>query len=225
MHRAFDYNGKRRMSAQIIEGTAARVKLPAGGKCLDVGCGSGALAIAVAKRNPQAQVVGIDRWGKEYASFNKKLCEGNEAEMFVTAWLGYLDLKTGLIRVANAGHNPPVLVRQGKAEYLNLKPGLMLAGMDGVRYKEQTVQLNKGDMLFLYTDGVTEAMNNDEELYGEDRLQNILSFGDKYLENPSDTLIAESVCRTVKDDIDRFTDGAEQSDDITMLCIRYIGGE
>ena len=162
---------------------------------------------------------------KVFTLANEKLCEGNEAEMFVTAWLGYLDLKTGLIRVANAGHNPPVLVRQGKAEYLNLKPGLMLAGMDGVRYKEQTVQLNKGDMLFLYTDGVTEAMNNDEELYGEDRLQNILSFGDKYLENPSDTLIAESVCRTVKDDIDRFTDGAEQSDDITMLCIRYIGGE
>ena len=77
MHRAFSYNGKRQMSRQIIEGTAARVKLPTGGKCLDVGCGSGALAIAVAKRNPQAQVVGIDRWGKEYASFNKKLCEGN----------------------------------------------------------------------------------------------------------------------------------------------------
>ena len=70
MHRAFDYNGKRRMSAQIIEGTAARVKLPVGGKCLDVGCGSGALAIAVAKRNPQAQVIGIDRWGSEYASFS-----------------------------------------------------------------------------------------------------------------------------------------------------------
>ena len=77
MYRAFDYNGKRQMSRQIIEGTAAYVKLPTGGKCLDVGCGSGALAIAVAKRNPQAQVVGIDRWGKEYASFNKKLCEGN----------------------------------------------------------------------------------------------------------------------------------------------------
>ena len=77
MHRAFDYNGKRRMSAQIIEGTAEYVKLPAGGKCLDVGCGSGALAIAVAKRNPQAQVIGIDRWGAEYASFNKALCERN----------------------------------------------------------------------------------------------------------------------------------------------------
>ena len=77
MHRAFSYDGKRQMSRQIIEGTAAHVKLPAGGKCLDVGCGSGALAIAVARRNPRAQVVGIDRWGKEYASFNKKLCENN----------------------------------------------------------------------------------------------------------------------------------------------------
>ena len=77
MHRAFSYGGKRQMSRQIIEGTAAHVKLPAGGKCLDVGCGSGALAIAVARRNPRAQVVGIDRWGKEYASFNKKLCENN----------------------------------------------------------------------------------------------------------------------------------------------------
>ncbi len=77
MHRAFSYDGKRQMSRQIIEGTAAYVKLPRGGRCLDVGCGSGALAIAVAKRNPQAEIVGIDRWGKEYASFSRKLCENN----------------------------------------------------------------------------------------------------------------------------------------------------
>lgn len=77
MHRAFSYGGKRQMSRQIIEGTAAHVKLPAGGRCLDVGCGSGALAIAVARRNPQAEIVGIDRWGKEYASFSKQLCERN----------------------------------------------------------------------------------------------------------------------------------------------------
>ena len=77
MYRAFDYNGRRQMSRQIIEGVAAYVKLPQGGKCLDVGCGSGALAIAVAKRNPKASVVGIDRWGKEYASFSKALCERN----------------------------------------------------------------------------------------------------------------------------------------------------
>ena len=77
MYRAFSYDGKRQMSRQIIEGIAEHVKLPEGGKCLDVGCGSGALGIAVAKRNPRAEIVGIDRWGKEYASFSKSLCESN----------------------------------------------------------------------------------------------------------------------------------------------------
>ncbi len=77
MYRAFSYNGKRQMSRQIIEGIADYVKIPDGGKGLDVGCGSGALAIACAKRNPNASFVGLDRWGKEYASYNKPLCESN----------------------------------------------------------------------------------------------------------------------------------------------------
>ena len=77
MYRAFDYNGKRQMARQIIEGTASYVKLPEDGKVLDVGCGSGALAIAVGRRNPKAEIIGIDRWGKEYASFSKALCESN----------------------------------------------------------------------------------------------------------------------------------------------------
>ncbi len=77
MYRAFAYDGKRQMSRQIIDGVAEYVKLPEGGRCLDVGCGSGALAIAVAKRNPRGTVTGIDRWGAEYASFSKKLCEDN----------------------------------------------------------------------------------------------------------------------------------------------------
>ncbi len=79
LYRAFDYNGTRQMSRQIIEGIASYVDLPAGAKSLDVGCGSGALAIAVAKRNPAAEITGIDRWGKEYASFSLKLCEQNAA--------------------------------------------------------------------------------------------------------------------------------------------------
>ena len=77
MYRAFSYNGKRKMSKQIIEGVASYVNLPDGGKGLDVGCGSGALTIACAKRNPKASFTGIDRWGKEYASFSKALCENN----------------------------------------------------------------------------------------------------------------------------------------------------
>ena len=77
LYRAFSYDGKRQMSRQIIQGVAEYVKLPEGGKGLDVGCGSGALTIACAKRSPQAAFIGIDRWGKEYASFNKPLCESN----------------------------------------------------------------------------------------------------------------------------------------------------
>ena len=158
-----------------------------------------------------------------FTQTNRKLCENNEAEMFVTAWLGYLDLKTGLVRVANAGHNPPVLIREGKADYVRLKAGLVLAGMEGIRYREQTVQMTKGDILYLYTDGVTEAMNHDAELYGEERLQKILSFGMNYPEPSSDCGMAASVCSLVSGDIAVFTAGAEQSDDITMLCIRYLG--
>ncbi|MBQ5446392.1 MAG: class I SAM-dependent methyltransferase [Lachnospiraceae bacterium] len=79
MRRAFSYNGKRQMSKQIIDGVASYVEIPDGSKCLDVGCGSGALSIAVAKKNPNAQVIGIDRWGMEYASFSKNLCESNSA--------------------------------------------------------------------------------------------------------------------------------------------------
>ena len=77
LYRAFSYNGKRQMSRQIIQGVASYVTVPDGGKILDVGCGSGALAIAVAKRNPNAEIIGIDRWGKEYASYNRQLCERN----------------------------------------------------------------------------------------------------------------------------------------------------
>jgi len=77
MYRAFSYDGKRQMSKQIINGVSSYVSIPAGGKCLDVGCGSGALSIACAMKNPEAEITGIDRWGKEYASFSKSLCENN----------------------------------------------------------------------------------------------------------------------------------------------------
>ena len=154
---------------------------------------------------------------------NQKLCDGNDAELFITAWMGFLDLKTGVVHVANAGHNPPVLIRDGKAEYVMLKPGLMLAGMEGTIYQDHTLQLQKGDILYLYTDGVTEAMDADENQYGEDRLLKLLSFGGNYPEPAGDNGIAVAVCELVSADIENFVKGAEQSDDITMLCVRYLG--
>ncbi len=99
----------------------------------------------------------------------------------------------------------------------------MPAGMDGTVYKDQTLQLQKGDILYLYTDGVTEAMDADENQYGEDRLLSLLSFGDNYPTPAGDNGIAGAVCEMVSADIERFVQGAEQSDDITMLCIRYLG--
>ena len=162
--------------------------------------------------------------GEVFNTANEKLCEGNDAELFITAWMGFLDLKTGTVHVANAGHNPPVLIRDGRAEYVVLKPGLMLAGMDGMTYKDQTLQLQKGDILYLYTDGVTEAMDEDEDQYGEDRLIKLLSFGENCPEPSGDNGIAGAVCGLVKADVDSFVKDAEQSDDITMLCIRYLGG-
>ena len=156
---------------------------------------------------------------------NKKLCESNDAEMFVTAWMGHLDLKTGIVHVVNAGHNPPVLIRNGKAEFTTIKPNLVLAGLDEIVYTEKTMQLEKGDILYLYTDGVTEAMNPQLEQYGNDRLQNFLSFGDNYPVPADGSVLAESVCRAVAKDVLTFATGAEQYDDVTMLCLRYLGSD
>lgn len=147
---------------------------------------------------------------------NEQLCANNKAGMFVTVWMGILDLETGVVSFANAGHNPPLLRRaEGTYEYLKSRPGLVLAGMEGIRYRKNEVQLEPGDMIYLYTDGVTEATNQQEELYGEERLNKRL--------NDLSTVEPESVCRTVLADVDCFVGEAPQFDDITMLCLRYRG--
>ena len=156
---------------------------------------------------------------------NKKLCEGNDAGMFVTAWMGCLNIRTGEVRIANAGHNPPMLIRDGKAEKVRIRPDLVLASFELTAYKEHSLQLQKGDVLYLYTDGVTEAMNTAYELYGDARLEQLLSFGENYPEPSGENGITEPVCSIVAADIAKFTAGAEQSDDITMLCIRYLGND
>lgn len=151
---------------------------------------------------------------------NKRLCENNDAGMFVTAWLGILNLETGSLKYVNAGHNPPLVRHEdGEFEYLKARGGMVLAGMDGVKYRINTLSLSPGDMLFLYTDGVTEATNSADELYGEDRLISLV--------NRNITKKPEQMISAVKEDVDGFVGDAPQFDDITMLSIfvNYIKGE
>ena len=156
-----------------------------------------------------------------FTKANEKLCENNESGMFVTAWMGILDLTTGNVQFANAGHNPPLLKRaDGSFEYLKTRAGFVLAGMEGVRYRAGKITLNFGDRLFLYTDGVPEATNIDNKLYGEDRL---LSFM-----NQNASMEATELLPTLKANIDEFVGEAPQFDDITMLLFDYKpkkGGE
>ena len=156
-----------------------------------------------------------------FTKANEKLCENNESGMFVTAWMGILDLNTGNVQFANAGHNPPLLKRaDGSFEYLKTRAGFVLAGMEGVRYRVGEMRLNPGDRLFLYTDGVPEATNINNKLYGEDRL---LSFM-----NQNASMEATKLLPALKANIDEFVGEAPQFDDITMLMFDYRpkkGGE
>ena len=151
-----------------------------------------------------------------FTNGNHELCEGNDAGMFVTAWQGGIDLRTGKVTFANAGHNPP-LVKHGSApfEYLRSKVGFVLAGMDGVMYKAQEVQLEPGDIIYLYTDGVTEATNASEELYGEERLLAAI--------NSKEFADMNELCKFIKADADAFVGDAPQFDDMTMVALKYIG--
>ena len=149
-----------------------------------------------------------------FTNANYQLCEGNDADMFVTAWMGFLNLKTGELKYANAGHNPPLLRRKdGSFEYLKGPAGFVLAGMEGIVYKEQELTLNPGDEIFLYTDGVPEATNVDKELYGDNRLLECINqhIGED----------AETLCNSIKQSVDTFYDGAPQFDDITELCVQF----
>jgi sigma-B regulation protein RsbU (phosphoserine phosphatase) len=145
---------------------------------------------------------------------NEKLCENNESGMFVTAWMGILDLTTGQMQFANAGHNPPLLKRAGgDFEYLKTRAGFVLAGMEGVRYRVGELTMYPGDRIFMYTDGVPEATNAENKLYGEDRL---LSFM-----NQNASAQATEFLPALKANIDTFVGEAPQFDDITMLMFDY----
>ena len=151
--------------------------------------------------------------GEVFMEVNKLLCEGNGEELFITAFEGVLDLKTGQFNFVNAGHEMPFIRRQGKYTPEKIRAGFVLAGMDMTRYKMGSLQMEPGDAIFQYTDGVTEATNAHNELYGMERLEAVLN---KYADAAPDKLLP-----SVKADIDAFVGDAPQFDDITMLCLEY----
>ena len=148
---------------------------------------------------------------------NASICSNNREEMFVTVWLGILELSTGKVTAANAGHEYPALRHAGgDFELFKDKHGFVIGGMDGVKYKQYELQLSPGDRLFLYTDGVPEATSSEKELFGTERMLNALN-GVKDAE-------PEGVLEGVRRAVDGFVKDAEQFDDMTMLCVQYKGG-
>lgn len=146
---------------------------------------------------------------------NNLLCEDNKEDMFVTAFVAVLNIKTGELVYANAGHNSPLVYSKKDKEYKYIKPkaNFILAVMNNVNYKNESITLKRGEKIFCYTDGVTEAMDANNNLYSEERLIETLNGYD--IQNKS----IQEVLDYVKEDIDKFSDGVQQSDDITMLSI------
>ena len=145
---------------------------------------------------------------------NDALCAQNKTEMFVTVWVGILELSTGKMNCANAGHEYPALYRNGRFELFKDKHGFVLGGMDGMMYRDYEIQFNKGDKIFVYTDGVPEATSANKELFGTDRMIEALN---TKVASPEETL------KIVRASVDAFVGGAEQFDDLTMVCVEYRG--
>ncbi len=147
---------------------------------------------------------------------NDTLCEGNEAELFVTVWLAILDIKTGVGIAANAGHEHPILCHKGgEFELVKYRHSPAVATMEGLSFKEHEFTLAPGDTLFVYTDGVPEAVNLDDEGFGYERLLSVL--------NRSKNADIKAITENVAAGIEEFRGGTEQFDDITMLCLKYYG--
>ena len=153
--------------------------------------------------------------GQILAEVNDQLCENNESGMFATVWMGILDVKTGAVTCANAGHEYPAIREGGVFRLLTDRHGLPLGVMPGMRYQDYEIRLRPGDAVFVYTDGVPEANNAEGEQYSLGRMElalNQIQEGDP-----------ESILKGVRADVDAFVKGASQFDDLTMLCVTYRG--
>ena len=144
---------------------------------------------------------------------NDSICGNKHEDMFVTVWLGILEISTGHLIAANAGHEKPVLIHaDGNAELLQDKHGFVIGGMEGMVYKDYELQLQPGDQIFVYTDGVPEATSEAEGLFGTDRMVEAIQKAPK--ENP------EQILQAVQEAVDTFVGEDEQFDDLTMLCVK-----
>ena len=147
---------------------------------------------------------------------NDKICESNKLDMFVTIWLGILELSTGKLIASNAGHEYPAIMHAGGSfEFFKDKHGIVVGGMEGVRYTDYEIQLSPGDKIFVYTDGVPEATDGDNNMFGVDRMLSALN-----LELDASP---EKVLGNVRSAVDAFVKDAQQFDDLTMLCMQYKG--
>ena len=145
---------------------------------------------------------------------NNTICAGNTAEMFVTVWIGILEISTGKLTAANAGHEyPAVQNADGEFELLRDRHGLVIGGMEDMRYTDYEVMLRPGQKLFVYTDGVPEAMDSENRLFGTERILSAL--------NAQKTAAPEQILKNVRAAVDDFVKDAEQFDDLTMLCLEY----
>ncbi len=153
-----------------------------------------------------------------FTTVNRILCDSNDAGLFVTAWMGVLEISSGTITYVNAGHNPPLLKKaDGEFEYLKERTGFVLAGMENTKYRQNTFVVTRGDRLFLYTDGVTETTDTQQQLYGEDRLRGFLNIHSSY-----DT---EEMLKKLRIELREFAGSSPQFDDITMLLLDFKGVE
>ncbi|MEO6259439.1 MAG: SpoIIE family protein phosphatase, partial [Thermoanaerobaculia bacterium] len=175
-----------------------------------------ALVMAVTKTLFRAHATLQDDPASLMSAINARLYEDTDPAMFVTAFCGFLDLRSGRLVYSNAGHDRPLLFGPGRpVQRMDIKSGLPLGVLPSFRYLSQELQLDPGETIFLYTDGVTEATNRAEELFSFERLRDVLS--DLTDESPS-AIVAAVTAR-----VDQFAGSTPQADDITMLCIRYIG--
>ena len=145
---------------------------------------------------------------------NIALCSNNDESIFVTCWLGIVNLASGELKYTNAGHNKVIIMHEGKPEYTTDKPGVVLGAFEGTDYVENTVRLSQNDKIILYTDGVTEAHNLNNELYGEKRLLKFAQINNGLC--PKDFVVK------LRKDVEQYSNGAPQFDDITILAFKYV---